>query len=1136
MRDPFVHLCVHSLYSLCEGTLEVEKIMKLCEDMSMPAIALTDTNNLFGALEFATKAASHGVQPITACQVNVCYGENNRKVRKEHIRLYAQNENGYFNLMQIVTSAHLTPFCEGFPSVSMSLLEQYSDDLIVLTGGENSALNHMLSNNHIDDAVQYTDDMQRIFKDRLYIEIQRHHVQGEYEIEEHLLNIAYDKQIPIVATNNVCFATPDYKEAHEILLCIGEGTTINDENHPRSNSEYYMKSPEEMKKLFIDIPEAYQNTSLIAQRCSFLMVNKKPIMPEVKTEGCRTQDEQLRKMAIDGLEMRLESFKSNPDYEKTRALYYDRLEYELNMISRMGFSGYFLIICDYVQWAKSHNIPVGPGRGSGAGSLVAYALTITNVDPMRFKLFFERFLNPERVSMPDFDIDFCQSRRDEVIQYVQDHYGRESVAQIITFGKLQARAAVKDVGRAMGIPYVVTDRIAKLIPQVPTNPVTLAQAIEQEQPLKDEIANDYQVKRLMDIALKLEGMCKHTSVHAAGIVITDKIIRHIAPMYKDPKASMPVTQFSMKYVENAGLIKFDFLGLKTLTVIQKAVDLINAKGIKFAIDAIPLDDKKTFELLRNIDCLGIFQLESGGMKDVIKKLQPDKIEDIIALVALYRPGPMDDIPKYIACKHGVEPITYLDPRLEPILSETYGVMVYQEQVMQIAQVIGGYSLGQADILRRAMGKKQHDEMQRQQAKFVEGAQKNGLSEIVSVTIFNLMSKFASYGFNKSHSTPYGLITYQTAYLKANYTIEFFTSIMTLDMDSTDKLNLYFTDAKKHGITISPPDINLSGDDFAIDYERNSIIYSLSALKGSGKPAVHAIEQERKDHGKFESIFDFVERMKRHNVINRRLLECFIKAGAFDSLHNNRHQLYTAIDMLLSIGGDEDQGMLFEKCYPDLPNINEWSVSEKLSGELEAIGFYLSAHPMQEHEALCKRLGVLSIAESSSFDSARLAGIVMSAQRKTAKNDSKFLILSLSDQSGAVDIMFFSETYYSYADILVPGNMLVIDVNITKNEDNIRYTATAAHMLSPDIKLSKFDYSYIEPITKSTKKITVKIQNSGDLKKVQNVVSGLQPGNIQIELEIPQDGVKITLKGTFNVSIRTILELRRLIGETCVSSL
>ena len=653
------------------------------------------------------------------------------------------------------------------------------------------------------------------------------------------------------------------------------------------------------------------------------------------------QDDELQDIAIKGLEIRLDNFKNDENYEDIRNEYFERLHYELSMIKRMGFSGYFLIVADYVSWAKSQNIPVGPGRGSGAGSIVAWSAQITDVDPIRFKLFFERFLNPDRVSMPDFDIDFCQERRDEVISYVQKKYGYQSVAQIITFGKLQAKAVIRDVGRVLAMAYGFVDKISKMIPFNPANPPKLRDAINSEQILRDLIDSDPQVKHLIEIALKLEGLYRHPGVHAAGVVISDQNLQDIIPLYKDARSTMPVTQFSMKYIESASLIKFDFLGLKTLTVIQKVLDLIKRNGIHLTASKIPLDDRKTFELFKKMNCVGIFQIESGGMRDVLKKLRPDKVEDLIALVALYRPGPMDDIPKYIACKHGIEPITYLHEKLEPILAETYGVMVYQEQVMQIAQTLGGYTLGQADILRRAMGKKNKEEMFAQKKRFVDGAVERGVSLSIAEHLFEQMNKFAGYGFNKSHSTPYGLLTYQTAFLKANHRMEFFAAVMTLDMNNTEKLCAYYQDAQKNGINISPPDINASESDFIIDYPNNTIIYSIAAIRGSGDCAVKEIVKDRKTNGLYKSIFDFVERMELLKILNRRFVENFIKSGVFDKLHPCRKQLLDSLDLIMSVKPPTEQESLFEKTYPKLAIVDEWNQTEKLQNEFSSIGFYIS---------------------------------------------------------------------------------------------------------------------------------------------------------------------------------------------------
>lgn len=1132
MGAKFIHTRLHSTYSLCEGALKVEKIIGLCEENQMPAIAITDTNNLFGSMEFSIKAADHGIQPIIGCQLNIQHELTSKK--KTHLLLYAQTEKGYYNLMQMVTSSHLESCSSDYPCVDMNTLEKYSEDIIALTGGINGTIGDLLLHQKKDLAVNTLKEFSKIFSDRLYIEISRHHNTQENDIEENLLDLAYDFNIPIIATNNVCYANKDDFEAHDVLLCIGQSTTVDDKDRVVSSPEYYFKSQDEMEKLFRDLPEAIQNTLHLAQRCAFRLIPRKPYMPKVKLANNITQDEQLTKMATEGLEKRLEKFKEDPNFEEIKTKWHERMNYELSVIQKMGFSGYFLIVSDYVQWAKAHDIPVGMGRGSGAGSIVAYALTITDVDPIRFNLLFERFLNPERVSMPDFDIDFCQTRREEVIQYVQEHYGFESVAQIITFGQLQAKAVIKDAGRALGMPYGLTDKISKLIPFIPTNPMTLKQAIESEVPLQEAINEDYEVKHLIDIALKLEGLCKHTSVHAAGVVISDRKIRELAPLYKDPKATMPVTQFSMKYVESAGLIKFDFLGLKTLTVVKKTVDLLKERGINLSVSSIPFDDKKTYELFNNVNCIGVFQCESGGIRDVIKRLKPDRIEDIIAVIALYRPGPMDNIPKYIACKHGVEKIIYDHPLLEPILSETYGIMVYQEQVMQIAQVIGGYTLGQADILRRAMGKKNKEEMQKQEAKFIEGAKNNNINESTAKHLFELMNKFAGYGFNKSHAVCYGILTYITAYLKANYLLEFFAAIMTLDMDNTDKLRVYYADLQKANVKIIPPNINFSKDEFSVDYSQNAIIYSISALKGVGHSVGKAIEEERKN-GEFLSVFDFVERIKPHNILNKRVLEALIKSGSFDNLTPNRNQLLRSVDTLLNIETETDQFSLFGKVEPKLINIEEMSTFDKLNNELESVGMYVSAHPIDEYLQKLEQLGYCEILESSKNPRARLAGVITSVQKKNTKNDTKFAIVNLSDKSGCADIMVFSELLYSNVDLLKAGQLIVIDVNVQINDEgNPRYTAFDIHALTKDLSLPKMESFQGGFITSKMRKVSVKIESKNDLVILDNLLRNFSRGNVKIEIDIPAEGKKILLRDGYKISIKEILDLREKFGNKKIS--
>lgn len=1132
----FIHLRLHSAYSLSEGAIKTDKLVSLCKQHEMPAVAITDTNNLFGALEFSETLAENGIQHIIGCQLNI---QHPKKIeRPTSVLLYAKNESGYQNLIHLVSSSYLNSVSDNGSMASLDDLAKYSGDLILATGGVYGSLGAFLLEDDIEAAKEYINFLKTSFGDRLYIELSRHNNEKENKIEEKAVSLAYDFHIPLVATNNVCFSKQDDFDAHNVLICIAQGRTIYDSDRQTSSPEFYFKSSKEMASLFHDIPEAVSNTINIAQRCSFCLHKKKPFMPQYRTAEGKTQDDELREISIAGLEKRIEKFAERKDIDEIRKTYFKRLEYELNMIRRMGFSGYFLIIADYVRWAKSQNIPVGPGRGSGAGSLVAWAVEITDVDPIRFKLFFERFLNPDRISMPDFDIDFCQERRDEVIFYVQKKYGYESVAQIITFGTLQARAVVKDVGRVLSIPYGFMDKISKMIPFHPTHPMTLQQAIDSEKALTELIDSDPQVKRLMEIALRLEGLYRHASVHAAGVVISDRNLQDLVPLYKDNRSIMPATQFSMKYIENAGLIKFDFLGLKTLTVIQKTLDFMEKCGIYLKANEISLDDEKTFELLRNINCVGVFQIESAGMRDVLKKMRPDRIEDLIALVALYRPGPMDDIPKYIACKHGIEPITYLDKKLEPILSETYGVMVYQEQVMQIAQEIGGYTLGQADILRRAMGKKNKEEMLAQKKKFIDGAVERGIKLDIAEHLFEQMNKFAGYGFNKSHSTPYGLLTYQTAFLKANYTIEFFAAVMTLDITNTDKLFVFYQDAKKNNIKITPPDINLSGHDFVVNYDDNSIRYSLAAVKGSGEHAVKEIVKEREENGKYKSIFDFVERVYPLKILSKRILEHFIKAGVFDALHPNRNQLFESLDRILSLRASAEQEQLFTKAYPDLINVPEWSDTEKLQHEFGAIGFYISSHPIQQYETILRELRFPTLMEAKEIVKSKVVVIINNVVYKTTKNQHKFCILQVSDASCAVEASMFSEALSNYRELLEVGNIVVMDISCHKNEEQLRITVDKMQKFDENYSPHMFDHSQDDTSEKrlfsKRKEISqqifhIKINSLDKLKSVKNLIDHFRTdGNAVIELIFP-DGKKIFLPEKYSITSYDILDLRSIVG-------
>ncbi len=809
----FIPLRNHTTYSLCKGAIKVADLVNTAASEKLPALGIMDCQNLFAALEFSSTCKKAGIQPIIGCEILVNLGDNSNKnlsnldIEKSLsvLPLIARNQEGYENLMYLVSHSFLNRQNGISPNVSFELLKEKSAGLIALSGGVLGAIGKMLLENQDNKAQELTKELAQIFADNFYIEITRHKTKNEESIEEKFIELAFKNSLPLVATNDVYFLTDQMHEAQDILSCIGEGTTFFEANRKKFSSQQYFKNQKTLEELFCDIPEAIENTVNIAKKCHVMAFERPPTLPRFSNEPNFDEAQELKNQAYQGLELRLlRKFEleeiSAEQQIKIREEYFARLDFELSVITKMNFCGYFLIVSDFIKWAKNNQIPVGPGRGSGAGSIAAWSLQITDLDPIRFGLLFERFLNPDRVSMPDFDIDFCQSRRDEVIDYVQNKYGKDYVAQIITFGKLQARAVLKDVGRVLQMPYNQVDRICKLIPFNAIEAVTLEKAIEMDKDLQQAIKDDPQVTKLVDIGLKLEGLNRHASTHAAGVVIGDKPLNQICGLYNDEGSSMPAVGYSMKYAESAGLVKFDFLGLKTLTTIFEAVKLIEkTRGIKIDISNIRLDDEQTFKMLATGDSIGVFQIESSGMRSVLRQMKADKIEDIIALISLYRPGPMDNIPTYIRRKHGTEPINYPHPLLENCLKETYGVIVYQEQVMEIAKVLAGYSLGAADLLRRAMGKKIKEEMDQQRAIFTEGAMKNGVPEKQAGEIFDLVDKFAGYGFNKSHAAAYALISYQTAFLKAHFLPEFLTASINLEIDNTDKINIFLQVAKSHKI-------------------------------------------------------------------------------------------------------------------------------------------------------------------------------------------------------------------------------------------------------------------------------------------------------------------------------------------------
>lgn len=1130
MAASFVHLHVHSAYSLAEGAIQIKSLIKKCRGYDMPAVAVTDSNNLFGAMEFALEASKEGIQPIIGAQVLVGTEEH-------QLVLLAQSEQGYLNLSELVSHAYMTSEGGAKPVLAMERLAGRAEGLICLTGGIKGIIGQCLLTRRSEEAEQHLKALKTIFGDRLYIELQRHGVREELDTEAGFIDLAYKHGIPLVATNDCYFPAEDFYDAHDALLCIAEGRYVTEEDRRKVTREHYFKTAEQMVALFADIPEAIQNTLVIAQRCHYYIKPLKPILPPFKTDDGATEVEELRRQSREGLEYRLENFVYRPDMspaekEETAKPYRDRLEFELNTIIDMKFPGYFLIVSDFIRWAKDHGIPVGPGRGSGAGSVVAWALKITDLNPLQLGLLFERFLNPERVSMPDFDVDFCQDRRDEVIKYVQDRYGLDRVAQIITFGKLQARAVVRDVGRVLQIPYGQVNRISNMIPNNPANPVTLAEALEGDPELQAQ-RGDETIDRLLTIALQLEGLYRHASTHAAGVVIADRPLHELVPVYRDPRSDMPVTQFNMKYVEQAGLVKFDFLGLKTLTVIQKAVELIAHDGPLIDILQIPLDDAKSYEMISSGQSTGVFQLESSGMRDTLRKLKPNRFGDIIALVALYRPGPMDNIPKYISVKEEREEADYLHPKLKPILEETYGIMVYQEQVMQAAQLLSGYTLGGADLLRRAMGKKIKAEMDAQREAFVKGAGEfNQVDPEYAGSIFDTIEKFAGYGFNKSHAAAYALVAYQTAWLKANYPVEFMAALMTLDMGNTDKLAIFKQALDQMDIPVLPPDINQSNVDFKV--EGTSVRYALAAIKGVGAQAMSLLVAERERKGPFKSLDDFLKRIDA-KALNKKQLENLIAGGALDSIHPNRAQLYVAAETLahyaaaLAEERNSSQSALFamdasaasDLATHHLQDIPDWNPLDRLSYEFAAIGFYLSAHPLDTKRGQLERLNIIpfmDVEPSLQFRPVarlKMAGVLIKKSEKiSAKSGNKFAFVTLSDSSGVFEAMLFSETLMRCRSFLEPGLALLLMVDAELRDDQLRMTVQDIRPLD-------------EALDNQIREVTIEVSREAAVDAIRARLNDVGRGAVRAALTVTlPDGrvVRVELPGqyAFNADTRNLL--------------
>ena len=1112
----FIHLRVRSSYALLESSIHVHKIRDLCIKNQMPAVGISDPN-LFGALEFSETLANSGIQPIIGSTLNLTFNlnSNGNNTLITPISLLSSNESGYKNLMKLSSLSFQSN--NNLPNVTISDLQKYSDGLICLSGGQKSLIYDFLKHNHKDAALDYITQIRNIFSDRFYIELQRYS-NTEFAAEDQLIDIAYDQNIGIVATNDVFFEEKEDYEANNVLQCITNSDVISNPNRIHVPKDCYFKNQNEMLDLFSDLPEAIENTIVIARKSLHRPQILSPILPKFTSdmevgEDSKGENDLLINQAKIGLEDRLAKFGHASGFD--RKFYADRLESELSIIIDMDYSGYFLIVSDIINWSKNNGIPVGPGRGSGAGSLVAWSLGITDLDPIKFNLVFERFLNPHRVSLPDFDIDFCPIRREEVIDYIKNRYGNEKVAQIITFGKLQARAVIRDVGRVLELPYSQVDSLCRLIPNNPANPMTLHDAVNQIKEIKELRVSDETIDRLLDLSLSLEGLYRHASTHAAGVVISKENLNEYVPLYMDQKTNSLVTQFNMKWVEQAGLVKFDILGLKTLSVISECCKQLENIGVNVDINAISLEDQNTLRLFKEGGTSGIFQFESAGMKDLLIKAQPDNFEDLIALIALFRPGPMENIPQYLNSKKSKDQIEDLHELINPIIADTYGVIIYQEQVIQIAQKLANYSLGEADLLRRAMGKKIKSEMDAQRDKFISGSYSNGVSKERANYIFDLVDKFAGYGFNKAHSAAYALIAFQTAYLKANYPLAFMSALLTLDVGNIDKVSNIISEVKRMKINLLPPSINSSYHNFSI--EESSIRFSLASIKNVGSQAVENIINERNNNGAFKNIQDFITRIDNH-FVNKRALEGLILSGAFDELESNRAQLHQNIDILLSessrltkkrndgqsdifAGIDDEQNDIF------LPKVASWSLNKKIAYEFEYTGSYLSGHPMEEYSSDIEKYSAITYADFlnnvkiKKHKQARLAGVIQNRVNRRGKTGRMYSFIKLSDQSQEFETMFFSDLIDRYNDELFIGNVILIKVEAETQGDSIRLKVNDVVKLNPDSK-HKFEntndnYDKVEEslednlINDKCNNYTIKLQN---INVIDNIASKLQSGS------------------------------------------
>jgi len=1109
--DQFIHYKNHTQYSICEGAIKISDLVNYCKKNNIPAVGLSDNFNLSGALEFASDLSKQGIQPIIGTQINIKVKiENTSMIGK--VSMIAKNKIGYENLLYLSSKSYLDSTTNDEIHCSFHDLIDHLEGVIILTGGSYSLVSKLINNNNNKEVKIFLKLIKEKIKDDLYIEIQRHFENNEKELEVNLLNISADLSLPIVATNEVFYLDRDMYEAHDAYICVGQKTYVNEKNRIKYSSEHYFKSSEDMKKLFHDLPDALINNYNLVKKITFFPKKSKPLLPNFEKENINF-DKEIKKQAKAGLEYCLKNYVLNDiDDEITiknkEKLYFNRLNYELEMIIKMKFSGYFLIVSDYVKWAKKNYIPVGPGRGSGAGSLVAWCLSITDLDPIKFGLIFERFLNPDRITMPDFDIDFCQEGRDYVINYVKNKY-KNKVAQIITFGKLQARMALRDIGRVIGLPYGRVDQLCKMIPFDPSRPLSLAESIAVEPRILQAVKDDQNIKKLINFSLKLEGLYRNIATHAAGVVIGDKDLRKIVPLYKDLNSNIPipVTQFDMKSSEDAGLVKFDLLGLKTLTVIKKAVKFITKENPEFDISKISLNDKKTFELLSSGETMGVFQLESSGMREVLKQLKPNKFEDIIALVALYRPGPMQNIPTYINRKHEKEKIDYIHPMLENVLKETYGVIIYQEQVMQIAQTLSNFSASKADILRKAMGKKKSVEMERQKKDFISGAINNKISKDQAIYIFQLVEKFAQYGFNKSHAAAYAMIAYQTAYLKTHYPTFFFCASMNTELSNTDKLNLFYEELKRLKLKIFPPNINYSSAEF-LPNKNNEIYYALSAIKAVGYDSISKIITERENHGVFKNLSDFLSRNESKNL-NKLQLEGLIKAGVFDCFDKNRRKLFENVPELIKLSKSSEKHSDNLNLFKDnqdtavinLVDIKKWKESELIEKEFESLGFFISEHPLKNYKRVLTDLQAIDYSDfknNSKLNSGVVSGTLMKLQEKKTAKGTPYAIAKFTDLSQMFELFIFSENLVENRKFLKVGNSFIINVKKEITKDG-----------NERINISRI--FYIDNFTpKIIREVSIELSNESEVALISKYLANTN-GNTKVNLKYLKENIICNFK-------------------------